>query len=303
MKYRRLSLVISVLTVLVLAAPAGADETAVLTGRYAVKGDGEVNTYIFDTGSTIVIVDAQRQPTLAGDVVDMVGDRAGRVAAILITLPHPDHVGGIDVLRQAFGVPVYASQATAEELAADTLGHFAENREMFPEDTPTEPPAIDKIVGDGETIAIGDMTFEVFVLGPGESITTTLYFEPGRQMLVAGDLFLVGRTPYLLDGHVLEWIEQLDWVAGTFAPDVMVYPGHGAPGTVAELVPAQKAYLEDFVALVRAALADDAVDDYESAAIVEEMRARYPGYASVAPIPDLLKLNVEAVARELSRGN
>jgi len=290
--------------VLACAVPSVADETMMLTGRYAVKGDGEVNSYIFDTGKTIVIVDAQRQLSLAGDVVDVVGDRADRVAAILITHPHPDHIGGIDVLRDAFGAPVYASQATAKEIEADSLGHIAETRWIFPDDTPASPPAIDVIVSHGDVIKLGDMTFEVFVLGPGESITSTLYFEPSRQMLIAGDLFQVGHTPYLVDEHVLEWLQQLDWVASKFGPNVMVYPGHGKPGTVAELVPAQKAYLEDFLTLVRAARNDGVVDYRETQSIVEEMEVRYPDYTSVAPLPpsELLKLNIEAVAHELSQG-
>jgi glyoxylase-like metal-dependent hydrolase (beta-lactamase superfamily II) len=305
MKHRRLSLVVSVLTVAVLAAPAGADETVVLAGRYAVKGDGEVNTYILDTGSTIVIVDAQRQLSLATDVVDVVGDRAERVAAILITYPLPDHVTGIDVLREAFGVPVYGSQATADELASDSRGHLAENREMFPDDTPANAPTIDRIVRDGDVIPVGEFSFEVVELGPGESVGATLYYEPSRRMLIAGDLFAVGRTPYLVDGHVLEWIRQLDVVVTRFGPDVTVYPAHGEPGPLGELASAQKDYLETFVTLVREARRDGVVDYRESEAIVEEMEVRYPGYTSVAPMhaSELLHLNIEAVARELSRGN
>ena len=299
----RPSLMAAVLAVLVVAAPIGAEETMMLTGRYAVKGDGEVNTYIFDTGTTIVLIDAQRQLSLAGDVVEVVGERADRVAAILITHPHPDHVGGIDVLRGAFGAPVHASQATADEISSDSLGHLAETREMFPDDTSASPPVIDVIVDQGDVLIFGDLTFDVFVLGPGEAVSSTLYFEPSRQMLVAGDLFAVGRTPYLVDEHVLDWLRQLDWIAGKFGPDVMVYPGHGKPGTVAELVPAQKVYLEEFVALVRAARSDGVVDHDETESIVEEMEVRYPDHTSVAPMPapELLRLNIEAVAHELSR--
>jgi glyoxylase-like metal-dependent hydrolase (beta-lactamase superfamily II) len=287
------------------AAGAGAEDTMMLTGRYAVKGDGAVNTYILDSGSTIVIVDAQRQNSLAGDVVDVVGDRADRVEAILITSPRPDFATGIDVLREAFAVPVYASQATADELASDSRGLWAGNRELFPGDTPSAAPAIDRIVANGEMIDLGDFSFEVVELDSGEATATTLYFEPSRRMLIAGDLFAVGRTPMLADGHALDRIRQLDAVAGRFDSDVMIYPGYGTPAPLGELVPAQKDYLETFVTLVREARQDGLVDDREKDAIVEEMEVRYSGYTSATPqpVPDLLRLNVEGVARELARAN
>ena len=285
-------------------APAVADSAMMLTNRYAVKGDGEVNTYIFDDGNTVVIIDSQRLRSLAGDVVEVVGDRAERVAGVLITHPHPDHVGGINVFRDAFGAPVIGTQATADELANDTKGYLALTRELYPDDSAVEPLVIDRIVADGETLTLGDFTFEIYELGHGESVTMTLYYEPSRRMLIAGDLFAVGRTPFLLDGHVLDWIKQLDWLARTFEPDVMVYPGHGEPGPLADLVPAQKSYLEDFVSLVAAANTDRVLSYKERQTIIDTMNERYPDHPPVADIPDLLEQNMDAVDAELkARGN
>lgn len=299
------------LVVLLLAAlmpaplvSAAAESAMMLTNRFAVKGIGEVNTYIFDDGNTVVVVDSQRLESLAGDVVDIVGDRADRVAGVLITHPHPDHVVGINVLGEAFGAPIIGSQATADELANDTMGYLAMTREIYPDDTSDDPLTIDRIVADGETLTLGDFSFEIYELGHGESITMTLYYEPSRRMLIAGDLFAVGRTPFLLDGHVLDWIKQLDWLADTFGPDVMVYPGHGEPGSLGDLVPAQRTYLEDFVSLVAAANTDRVLSYKERQTIIDTMNERYPDHLPVAAIPDLLELNMEAVDAELkARGN
>ena len=304
MLMRCLALLLAALLTPAAVMPASADDAMMLTSRYAVKGDGEVNTFIFDDGTTVVVVDSQRLESLAGDVAEVVGDRADRVGGVLITHPHPDHVGGINVLREALGAPVFGSRATADELANDTMGYLAMTREAFPDDSAAEPMVIDRIVADGETIELGDFTFEVYELGHGESLTMTLYYEPDRRMLIAGDLFAVGRTPFLLDGHVLDWIDQLDWVAETFAPDVMVYPGHGEPGAVGDLVPMQKTYLEDFVSLVDAANTDRVLSHKEREAIAETMNERYPDHPPVAAMPDLMELNMEAVAAELNaRGN
>ncbi len=300
----RLSLVMLVVALLTPLVSAAADSAMMLTSRFAVKGDGEVNTYIFDDGETVIVVDTQRLESLAADVADIVGDRADRVAGVLITHPHPDHVSGINVLRRAFGAPIIGSRATADELANDTMGYLALTRELYPDDSSAEPLTIDQVVADGETLTLGGFTFEIHELGHGESVTMTLYYEASRRMLIAGDLFAVGHTPFLLDGHVLDWIRQLDWLAETFDADVMVYPGHGEPGALGDLVPAQRTYLEDFVSLVAAANTDRVLSHKERQTIVDTMNERYPDHPPVAAIPDLLELNMEAVDAELkARGN
>ena len=47
------------------------------------------------------------------------------------------------------------------------------------------------------------------------------------------------------------------------------------------------------------------VDYRETQSIIEEMEVRYPDYTSVVPMPpsELLKLNIEAIAHELSQGS
>ncbi len=300
MTYIRSLIVAAISMAFLPAAPVVADESMMLINRYAAKEDGSVNTYIVDDGTTIVIVDGQRLNSRASDVVSMLDDRGDRVAVVLLTHPHPDHFGGLNLLRETVTVPVYASQATADEIAGDTRGYHRMTRELFPDDTSSFRPHIDRIVGDGETLDVGDFRFEVIELGPGEASTMTMFYEPSRRMLFAGDLFAVGMTPFLLEENVLPWIDQLDQVAAMFPGDMMVYPGHGRPGPLAELVPAQKAYLEDIVRLVSEARSDGRLKPMDVEAIVKEMDRLYPDHTPVAVIPDLKTFNVEAVDQELS---
>jgi len=88
----------------------------------------------------------------------------------------------------------------------------------------------------------------------------------------------------------------------------MAYPGHGAPSPATDEEAQTRAYLRYFRTLVGSAVSltspgGKAVTGAEQASIVDAVNRRYPGYPPVATLPNLIQVNVAAVAGELRTEN
>lgn len=278
-------------------------------GRFASSNPGSVNTFWLPTAQGLVVVDAQRSLTDARSALAEI-KRTGRpVAAILITHPHPDHVGGIGVLHEAFPkAPIYASQATVDFMRTDPLGFYKLTRSLPGSDYPPQLTIPDHIVAPNAPLDVAGIHLETAEFGPGEATTATAYYDPAGRTLFAGDLTADKATPALLEGNTCGWLTGLDQLHSRFPGAVTIYPGHGAPGTPAQLIDQQREYLHHFRRLVRAAIAAGSpsgatVTPEEQKSILDEVAKDYPGYPSVASLPTLAQENVKAVTRELTAEN
>jgi hydroxyacylglutathione hydrolase len=164
----------------------------------------------------------------SGDVTDIhlqLAQLGARCAGILVTHGHWDHLVGVADLAEGAGTPVYMSEGERELL---------ENPGMF------TPPTIslrayspDVLLTGGESIEVAGMMFDVLSV-PGHSPAHLAYYTDG--CLFSGDVLFagsVGRTD--LPGSDWETLlASIRSLVETFAPETVVYPGHGPTTTLGD---------------------------------------------------------------------
>jgi hydroxyacylglutathione hydrolase len=144
-------------------------------------------------------------------------------AAILITHGHFDHVGGVADLAEGTGAPVYMPEGERDRLERYT--------EFAPAGMPGRPHTPDHLLEGGETIDVAGLSFECVSI-PGHSPAHVAFQVEGH--LFSGDLLFAGSVGRVdLPGG--DWDTLLDSVralAARYAPETIVYPGHGPQTTL-----------------------------------------------------------------------
>jgi len=140
-------------------------------------------------------------------------DQLGReVVEIWLTHHHPDHVGGVEALRGALGVPVAAHAATAERLADVGI-------------------AVDRALADGERRRLaGTPELELMLRHTPGHARGHLAIEilPGRD-LIGGDLVAAFGTIVIdpPEGDMDDYLASLESLRGRGYRTL--FPSHGAP--------------------------------------------------------------------------
>ena len=290
-----------------LAPPVAEAPGAARVITVASPAPDAINMHIVEARDGLVLFDALRRSDQVELIVDAVRRTGKRPLALFVTHAHTDHYGGVSFLKRRFpDLAVYAAPAVIAAMRADPNGDNARRRAMFGERYPTQAE-IDaalptETVRDREPIDVGGLRIVPLVFGPSESPAATMYLLPQVGAAVSGDLVNAFTVPAPVES-LAAWLDQLDEIGRTVAPDATLHVGHGPSGPARSLIAEQRRFLVALRDGVAAALAGDGrVADVEREAIVRDLRLAFPHYAGAAALPpdELIRRGVDWVARQMT---
>jgi len=193
--------------------------------RSAEVGTFAANCYLVACEETRagVIIDPGAE---ARTILEMVAKEKIKVQYIINTHGHVDHVGANEEVRRALGVPLLIHEADGEMCKKPhaSLSAFLGKLQLA---------APDRLLTDGETLTVGNLTVEV-IFTPGHT-------KGGISLLIDGALFTgdtlfagsIGRTDFP-GGSSEQIIRSIKARLLVFPDDTPVYPGHGPRTTIGE---------------------------------------------------------------------
>jgi glyoxylase-like metal-dependent hydrolase (beta-lactamase superfamily II) len=181
----------------------------------ASVGPMDNNAYLVTcsaTGETLLIDAANDADVL----IDLVRNHAPKVSLIVTSHQHFDHWQALEAVAQATGAPT-----AAHEIDADPL--------------PVKP---DRLLAGGDTVHIGELTFDVIHLRGHTPGSVALALDGpatgGVTQLFTGDcLFPGGVGKTWQPGHFTQLLEDVTTrVFDVYGDSTVVYPGHGDDTTL-----------------------------------------------------------------------
>jgi glyoxylase-like metal-dependent hydrolase (beta-lactamase superfamily II) len=165
----------------------------------------------------------------AGDasrILSSIGELGLRIGLIMVTHTHPDHIGAIGQVKDSTGASLAVHAAEAGIIQGYDYSRFSAFDPTF-----KPPPAPDRLLQDGDSIAIGDLTFQVLHT-PGHSAGGICV--AGHGVVFSGDALFsmgIGRT----DGPGGSYSVLISSIRNRLflLPDeTVVLPGHGPKTTI-----------------------------------------------------------------------
>lgn len=199
-----------------------------------VLGVCQTNCYFLyrDGGQECIVVDPADQGL---NIFRALQKNGFRVAGILLTHGHFDHIWGLDELRDA-------ANAAAEEDAEPVKAYACEEERRLLQDAELNVSAqagrpcktyADVYAKDGQEITIAGMKCKMLAT-PGHTVGGCCYYFEEAGFLLAGDTLFaesVGRTDFPT-GSMSMLVRSVKEKLFPLPEETKVYPGHGESTTI-----------------------------------------------------------------------
>lgn len=191
-----------------------------MTIKSMVLGPVQTNCYflINDETKEVLIIDPADN---AAGIEGWIREEGLEPRAILLTHGHFDHILGVEGLRKAFDIPVYAGKNEADVLKDP-------RKNVSPMLGRSVSVSADRLLSDNEIFTLAGIRMQVFFT-PGHTEGSVCFYLPDEKKLFSGDTLFeasVGRTDFPT-GSSRQLVDAIKTRLFILDDDVMVYPGHG----------------------------------------------------------------------------
>lgn len=182
--------------------------------------------FLYREGSSeIIFVDPADR---GADIYEALKKKGLKIAAILLTHGHFDHIWGAQKLRELSGAKIYALDAekvVCQDAYVNVSAQAGRKATIDP----------DEWLTDGQELSFAGVSLKV-IATPGHTIGSCCYYVPEAGFLVAGDTLFagsVGRTDFPT-GSMSKLIRSIKEKLFVLPDETKVYPGHGEETTIGE---------------------------------------------------------------------
>jgi glyoxylase-like metal-dependent hydrolase (beta-lactamase superfamily II) len=222
--------------------------TEVGDGLYAFTAEGDPNSGVIIGDNSVMIVEAQATPRLAGKVIEKVREVTDKpITHVALTHYHAVRVLG----ASAFGADQIIMGDTARAMVMERgqedwdsefqrFPRLFEGHESIPGLTlPTTT------FSDAMTVYLGKRRVDLMHLGRAHTAGDIVIHVPDQNVMFTGDIVEYHSACYCGDGHFTDWSDTLDNIAA-FDVDAIA-PGRGDALVGRDMVNAALEATRDFV--------------------------------------------------------